>query len=47
MERSTGILWRVWDMAGTADIIRANSLDDAKRIFDATHEQPGVGFQPV
>lgn len=47
MEQSTWILWRVWDMAGTTEHIRANNLDDAKRIFDATHEQPAIGFQPV
>lgn len=41
------ILWRVTDGKYTTDYIRANNLDEAKRIFDAKHYNAAVEFQPT
>lgn len=47
MEQSTGILWRVWDYDWKIEYVQADSLDDAKRIFESTYGRMAVGFQPV
>lgn len=41
------ILWRVSDGKYTTDYIRANSLDEAKEIFDKRHYNKAIEFQPT
>jgi len=41
------ICWRVSDGKFKTRYIRANNLDDAKRIFDANSYNPAVIFQPT
>lgn len=41
------ILWRVSDGEFKIDYIRANSLDEAKAIFDKRHLGTAVEFQPT
>ena len=45
--KSIGKVWRVSDGECFTDYIRANSLDDAKTIFDARHYNKGVEFQVI
>lgn len=41
------ILWKVSDGKYKTEFIRANNLDEAKRIFDARNNNPGIQFQPI
>lgn len=41
------ILWRVSDGKNRTRYIRANNLDEAKRIFDEDSYNPGIEFQPI
>ena len=41
------ILWRVSDGKFKTRYIRANNLDEAKRIFDENSYNPAVEFQPT
>ena len=41
------ILWRVSDGKSKTEYIRANSIDDAKMIFDAKNYNPAIEFQPT
>jgi hypothetical protein len=38
-------LWKVSDGKYTTDYIRANSMDEAKVIFDKKHYNPAIEFQ--
>ncbi len=40
-------LWRVSDGKLKTEYIRANSLDEAKEIFDARNYNPAIEFQPT
>ncbi len=41
------ILWRVSDNKYKTEYIRANTLDEAKQIFNVRNTNPAVEFQPT